>query len=995
MSDVQKVIGVFLLCLLASGLTVSAAETKSKSDKKPSAADLDFFEKKVRPILVERCYSCHAAEAKKVKGGLYLDTRDGWVNGGDSGPALVEGKPDQSLIIQAIRYEDEDLQMPPKRKLPPDEIAALELWVATGAADPRTGKTIDKPKKYEIDVEAARRTWTFQTPKVYPAPAVKDQAWPNTDIDRFILSALEAKNLKPAPDADRFTLIRRLTYDLTGLPPTPKQIEAFVTDKSSDAWTKVVDRLLKSPRFGEHWGRHWLDVARYADTNGSDFNATFYNAWRYRQFVIESFNQDKPYDLFVRQQVAGDLMPAEDEKQATKQIIATGFLALAPKMLSERDKERLRMDVVDEQIDTIGRVFMGMTLGCARCHDHKFDPIATRDYYALAGILRSTTTIQGEMQQYVSSWVQRPLPVSQEHRDAIAAYNKASKVLKDEIKKSKKKIEVARKSIASNPMKRLGIVVDDREAKLVGAWKKSTYSPHYVGVGYIHDEKKDKGKKSVTWVPDLPEAGVYEVRIAYASSAGRSQKVPVTIKYADGQKQLTVDQVPRPPINHLFRPLGRFRFEKGKSGFVSISTEGTDDGYVIADAAQFIPVRLLEAKKDKAPAAKKKGPGPRTESVTKDHMVASEAMKRLTRLEKQLAELDKDKPKPIPTAIAVKDAEQVADCRVRIRGETRNLGPSVKRGFIRAASSDDATITQPERSGRLELAHWLTRPDHPLTGRVMVNRIWYHLMGAGIVSSVDNFGVLGQKPTHPQLLDTLATRFVKDGYSIKGMIRRIVMSRAYRMSTTFDQNSYQADPENELLWRAHRKRLTAESIRDSMLAVSGQLDLTPSVEPVKGLAKIAVNNSAQSAIGVDLLKNKRRTVYLPIIRGGLPSILTVFDFADPDMVVGRRPVTTVPAQALLLMNSPFVVQSAKLTTMRLLARPNSREVDNARLIDRAYLLTLNRYPDEAERDQMLKYLNAQLNRQVAEGAVDDKHRAEVWARIVQVLFASTEFRTLN
>ena len=378
------------LGLLIGGLMSS---TSLAAEKPATPEGIAFFEKKIRPVLVDKCYQCHSAKAEKLRGNLFLDSRDGMRKGGDLGAAVVPGNVNESLLIQAIRQTEEHLKMPPKQKLPDVVIADFETWVKMGVPDPRDDGT--KIVKKEIDIEKGRQFWAFQPPKRTAPPEVKDAAWPRSDIDRFLLAALEAKHLEPVADADKHTLLRRVYHDLIGLPPTPEEVEAFVNDQSAEAFEKVVDMLLASPRYGERWGRHWLDVARYGESAGKQFNFNFPHACRYRDYVIAAFNSDKPYDRFVKEQLAGDLLPAANEKQKAEMQIATGFLAIGPKDLSERVPLQFTMDLVDEQIDVTTQAFLGLTVGCARCHDHKFDPIPTKDYYALAGIFRSTTTCYG------------------------------------------------------------------------------------------------------------------------------------------------------------------------------------------------------------------------------------------------------------------------------------------------------------------------------------------------------------------------------------------------------------------------------------------------------------------------------------------------------------------------------------------------------------------------------------------------------------------------
>ncbi len=932
-------------------------------------AQVEFFEKQVRPLLAKHCLECHSAD-KEAKGNLALDSKAGWQKGGDSGPAIEPGDPENSLLIAAVRYES--YEMPPKGKLPAKDIAVLEKWVKSGAIDPRAGPNEVAGTTPGLDLAEARQFWSFQLPEAHRPPAVANEAWPYSDIDRFLLARLEAAKLQPAADADRATWLRRVTYDLTGLPPTPAELSAFLQDTAPDAFDKVVDRLLASEQFGIHWGRHWLDVARYADSNGSDFNATFYNAWRYRNYVIDAFNNDKPYDRFVREQIAGDLMPYSTDQQRADQLVATTFLTIGPKMLSERDKEKLVMDVVDEQIDSVGKAFLGMTLGCARCHDHKFDPIPTADYYALAGIFKSTVILEGESQQYVSAWKETPLPMSAEHAEALALHNQAKDRLKGSLAEAQQELKAAEARLSQLESNSRGVTVDDKQAKLVGQWTNSKFSPNFVGEGYLHDEKMGKGEKSVSWTPDLPSPGRYEVRISYAGGNGRDAAVPITIVHADGTAQLKLDQTKPGTIDKLFQPLGTFRFERGTAGSVQLSNAGTT-GHVIADAVQFIPVD-----EDAAAVAKEDSP----EKRAAQEQVAT-AKKTVAQLEQEMKDLDKTAPPPAPTAMAAREAPQIDDCQICIRGEIKHRGPKVQRGFLQVASDATVTIENPDQSGRLELADWLTRADHPLTARVMVNRIWQHVFGEGLVRTVDNFGHLGEFPSHPQLLDTLAVELVESGWSVKQMVRRLALTRAYRMSTEYTETAFLADPDNRLLWRANRKRLPAEALRDSLLAISGRLDLSQGESAVAGLGYLAIANNNQGGSGREE-NAQRRSVFLPIIRNELPSFLTVFDFADPDLVTGRRDETNVPTQALFLLNDPLVRDQASATAQRLL---KDHPQDEAARLDSAYRLILCRAPVASEQQRALDFVNTITQ----DGGSD----ADAWQQLVQALFASTEFRMLN
>ncbi|MCH8829377.1 MAG: DUF1549 domain-containing protein, partial [Planctomycetes bacterium] len=678
---------VLFLCPFAVALTVNADQAFGENAPPPAAGKFVFFEKRIRPVLVKNCYECHSRTAKRIRGGLLVDTRAGLRKGGESGPAVVPKNIKKSLLIGAIKHEN--FEMPPKGRLPKNVVADFVKWVNDGAPDPREGKATPA-KKNVINIEQGRKFWAFQPVKSPLPPQVKNAKWPRSAIDRFVLHRLEQRGLTPVIDADRRTLIRRLTFDLTGLPPSIAEIATFLADKSESAFERVVDRLLASPHFGEHWGRHWLDVARYADSNGGDINLTFRNAWRYRDYVIRSFNADKPFNRFIVEHLAGDLMDSatqnniESNAQRNRRadrLIATGFLVLGPKMLSERDKEKLRMDVIDEQIDTIGRTFLGLTLGCARCHDHKFDPISTREYYALAGIFRSTVTVQGIRMNNVnvSGWIERPLPVSAARKMELAAYQTQLDRLSRKIATVNAKLGRSKTSTVVAAAKLPGIVVDDVDAKLVGNWKKSVFQKRYVGAGYVHDEKKEKGKKSITFTPNLPTAGKYEVRIAYAGGNGRARKVPVEVQSADGMKTVYVDQFRQPRIGGLFHSLGTFRFAVGRNGFVRISNKGTSE-FVIADAVQFL-----------------RADGTSTAKAHRGDQVHTASLeKQRAELMHRLADLKKQAPKPAPTYVFKNTNYDNSRQTYRI-GDNRN-------GFHRFTfSSSNQPLTTTTFAG---LGHW-------------------------------------------------------------------------------------------------------------------------------------------------------------------------------------------------------------------------------------------------------------------------------------------------
>jgi hypothetical protein len=810
-----------MVLALVSGVVAGGAASAAP----PGESGVEFFEKKVRPLLVEHCHACHSEQAKKVRGGLYLDSEQGWLRGGDLGPAVKPGDPEQSLLISAVRQEDELLKMPPKGKLSADEIAALTRWVAMGAPGPGTAGARPVERKRSSDPDRGRGFWAFQPPGDPPAPETVDREWPRNGLDRFILAGLEAKGLAPAPEADRRTLIRRATFDLTGLPPTREEVRAFLDDDSPGAFARVVDRLLASPQYGERWGRHWLDLARYADSNGLDENVAHGNAWRYRDYVIASFNADKPYDRFVVEQLAGDLLPTDGPATPRHELlIATGFLALGPKVLAEPDEKKMEMDIVDEQVDTIGRTFIGLTLGCARCHDHKFDPISTADYYGIAGVFKSTRTM--ETFKKVARWYENPLADE-----------------KDLARKAEHDRQVAGKK------KEIQALVDEANARL----------------------RADRGKDFT--LPKSPET-LYP--------------------------------------------------EETKSG--------------------------------------------------------------LKRLRDELAALEKSAPE-IPAAMGVTEGN-VADAHVQIRGSHLTPGELVPRRVPLVVSGSHPPEFAASRSGRLELARWLVGDDHPLTSRVMVNRIWRGHFGRGLVGTPDNFGALGERPTNPPLLDWLARRFVEGGWSVKAMHRLIMLSRTYQMSSAEDPAAARVDPENRLHWRANVRRLEAEAIRDALLAVGGTLDrgMGGSMLRIKNRAYFFDHTSHdQTDYG-----SRRRSVYLPVVRNHLYDVFALFDSTDASVTNGDRATTTVAPQALFMMNSDLVLDVARGLAEGLLGRP---DLDDAGRISLLYEDAFGRPPTPDESARAAAYL-ARFDRALgAEGGEPGApaRQVGVWQALCQVVLASNEF----
>ncbi|MDA0835576.1 MAG: DUF1553 domain-containing protein [Planctomycetota bacterium] len=809
-------------------------------------AHITFFEEHVRPLLVNNCYNCHSATTNS-RGGLRVDDRNGLLTGGDHGPAVVPGDAENSLLMQAVRQIHDKVKMPPKKKLTDEEIAVLEQWIQDGAAWPQLEipAALGEPADWYDDFRQSH--WAFQPFDSPPVPNVKETTWPRDGVDRFILAELEANGLTPVGDADALTFIRRVTFDLTGLPPTIEEIDHFISriaelqegnngELPQTAIEELVDRLLASPAFGERWGRHWLDVARYGESTGSGRNMPYPHAWRYRDYVINAFNNDKPYDRFIREQIAGDLLSAGTQAERDEQLIATGFLALGVRDVNQRFKVRFVMDNIDEQIDTVSRAVLGLTVSCARCHDHKFEPIPTTDYYALAGIFYSTD------------------------------------------------------------------LCTSLRNKMGGG-----------GMDY------------------------YDTDMLLLLGPAQSTEVTMAEKIAEAKTRL----------DEAIAELAALQENKEEA--------------------------VSESEGDAEPADRK------------DQL--AEARKKIKKMENQLDE-QRDPAVHGPVALGVRDGSNVRDTEIRIRGEAEKLGPVVPRGFLTTIEVPNAPTISPGQSGRLELAEWLTSRDNPLTPRVMTNRVWHYLFGRGLVPSVDNFGITGDRRSHPELLDHLSQRFIDDGWSVKTLIRNIVLSRAYRLSADTDATNAAIDPGNRLIWKHTPRRLEAEEIRDAMLAVGGNLDRMPlHGSPAMELKVRELNNKSAEAkkIGEFAEQSVQRSVYLPLLRGLLPRSLEVFDFAEQGMVTGRRDATTVATQALYLLNDPFVQQQAAALTTRLTSRT---DLDDVGRIDLAYRWAFARTATETETTRGTMYLTEYA-------ALPGQDEKAAWTSFCQALLASAEFRYIK
>ncbi len=914
---------------------------------------VEFFESKIRPVLVEHCYRCHGAKAlakDQLKGGLRVDTRQGLLLGGDSGPAIVPGKPNDSPILEALRYET--FEMPPDGKLPDNVISDFETWIKNGAADPRD-QTSSAPRAGPIDFEAARKHWAFRPLRTDSISSIGGSV---TGIDAYINRELAAAKLQANPPADRRTLVRRLYFDLHGLPPSPQEIERFLNDNSPRAYDRLVDRLLASPEFGRRWGRHWLDIVRFAESVTLR-GLVQHEAWRYRDYVVESWNRDLPYNQFLKEQIAGDLMPSDSLKEKRRKHVATTFLTLTNANLEDQDKEKLRMDVVDEQLRVIGTAFLGLTIGCARCHDHKFDPIPTRDYYAMAGILRNTRTLE---EGNVSSWLDLPLPLGPAEAERYADHESHVAEVKTQIQQLKKRVG----SITANAVKLTelkGVVIDDEMAQFQGAWKRSTHTPIYVDKGYQHDENSDRGKKTATFAADL-SVGDYEVRLSYTSGTNRSSRVQITVYDAVGEHAVQINQRTKPPINQMFVSLGTYRFTADRAARIVVSNSDSD-GHVIVDAVQFLPSTTAS---QSAKVAKK---------VTKQD--SENQKKRVAELEARLKQLQESAPAR-PQYMGVVAWPEIGDMPIHVRGNIHHHGPIVPRGFLQIGTYAEPPVIPTGEGGRLQLAQWLVADSNPLPARVISNRVWHWLFGIGLARSTDNFGFSGAPPSHPELLDFLARSLIDQQWSLKSLIRQVVLSETYCRSSAPSVAAMTKDPQNRLLWRMSRRRLEAECIQDAILSAAGQLDRT------HGGATIPPSLSADYGFR---FQTRRRTIYWPLLRNSIPDLIVAFDGADPSMVVGVRNISSVAPQALFLMNNPWVIEQSELAAKELLKVTGDSDTNAGRrlLLQHLFQRTLGRVPTAAEETTCLEFLEFP-------SITSESEQLDCWTRLVQSLFSTLDFR---
>lgn len=891
-------------CASLCGTAVFAEEPASK----PEAAE--FFEKQVRPLLATHCYSCHGA--KKQEAGLRLDSRAAAFKGSESGPVLLAGKPEESRLVRAIRYNDKNLQMPPDGKLPDEAIAALTRWVEIGLPWPEAPSD-----SAASDSNAWRKHWAFQPVRQPPLPAIQNTGWVQKPIDHFVLARLEQAGLVPSPATDRRALIRRLSFDLTGLPPAAEEVEAFFADTSSDAVGRLIDRLLDSPHYGERWGRHWLDVARYADSKGYKFFGTNQSyGYTYRDWVIKAFNDDLPYDQFLLRQLAADQLPLGSDN---RDLAAMGFLTIGRRFLEDVH------DIIDDRIDVVSRGFLGLTVGCARCHDHKFDPVPTADYYSLYGVFAAsverTRTLRTLGQQTAADWV-----YDQEMATRQSDYDQYLKRRHAEFLTAFRAnipdyLLAGHKALAQPPMDKFMFVeVPGQLSQIViERWR-----------SLLDRTQKRHDRVFAAWhaFAALPEAEF--AAQAAAVAAGIAAKTDPDHPHHPRVASLFAT----PPANlaEVARRYGEL--------FVAVEQQWQQELAKAAAAGQPSPGGFNDVESEELRRVLY-GPfaPPDVSASDVEFLVGRPGQAEIGVLRGKIEEWDRQAPAGFQRAMVLEESPELArfDPHVFVRGRSNNLGEATPRRFLMALSGEDRPpFTQ--GGGRLELAQAIVGRDNPLTARVLVNRVWLHHFGAGLVTTPSDFGLRSEPPSHSELLDWLAWQFMEQGWSIKQLHRQILLSATYQQASDDRPDARRIDPDNRLLSRMNRRRLDFEATRDALVAASGQLDRT--------VGGFAVSLTAQPF-------SHRRTVYGFIDRQDLPGLFRSFDFANPDAHSPQRFTTTVPQQALFLMNSPFVQECAA----RLAGRPEvAQQTDPAARIEQIYRLLYGRQPTAEETALGLEFL---------------------------------------
>ncbi|HTU26030.1 MAG TPA: PSD1 and planctomycete cytochrome C domain-containing protein [Pirellulales bacterium] len=982
--------------------------------------DVEFFEKRIRPILANRCETCHSTAKGKTHGGLSLDSQMGWKKGGDSGPAIVPGNVAESLLIEAIRYSDDGPQMPPQDgggKLPDAEIALLTEWVQRGAPDPR----INESRRGGLTEKELREWWSFQPVGQVAVPTASDTVAVCNEIDNFIQARLQAEGLTASPEADRQTLIRRATYDLTGLPPTQQEVDQFLADSSPRAYETLIDRLLDSPHYGERWGRHWLDLVRFADTAGENTDHPIPQAWRYRNWVIEAFNRDLPYDVFVREQIAGDLLHAHDTaEQYAAGVVSTGYLAIARRFDHDIDKHMHL--TFEDTIDTTGRAFLGLSIACARCHDHKYDPISSKDYYALYGILNSTRfAFPGcEFKQQQRDLV--PMLPPAEWEKTVVSYDKSLADVNAELKKMSDSMATqssAFKSAAATGSSQTlasGVIPDGGSQVFqdvpgqplqsisvkAGQMIQLTVDPqasHGADTTLIEWTFTEIGGAGRQWnltqdvTADFLAANPHADRLGnsavwlFLDGRGGPSLLSETVRDASGKPGLHAwrnGENPAVLVNSTSEaiavwtmlPAGSVLVHPALDGPVALAWVSPIDGQVSCSG------RIVDAHPG--------GPDGVGWTISIINGELSSALQQLatagtqrTELSARKTDLEAHAP-PREMAYGVTEGT-IANARQHLRGDPEKLGDEVPRRWLELFGGQP--VPAGAGSGRLQLAEWLSDPANPLVARVMVNRIWQHHFGKGLVQSPNDFGTRGQRPTHPELLDWLAGQFIERGWSVKSIHRLVMLSAAYRRSSgspaAGDHDKIIAtDPNNNLHWRFDRRRLSAEELRDSLLVASGQIDLTPggphAIPPSSGWSY------SQHVPFAGVAETDKRTVYQLTLRNRRPPFMSLFDGADPNASTPERQVTTVPTQSLYFMNDPFFHAQAEKVARRALNQPD----DNAR-VEELFRIVLQRAPASGERDAMLGFL-AKYTAAISDTPPADQPLA-AWSACSRVLLSSNQF----
>jgi hypothetical protein len=893
-----------LFPVLVAGAVLGAEPAPASPAASPEQEK--FFEDKVRPILAASCLDCHGA--KNAESGLRLDSRQGALDGGDSGErAVVSGEPDRSLLVKAINHAG-DIHMPPDEKLTAEQIATLTDWIRQGLPWP-AGSPSSLPQQSAADRAAHDRAthWSYQPVQDPPLPEIRNlQSAIRNGIDAFVLSRLDSAGLTPSPEADRRTLIRRVTYDLVGLPPTPEEVEAFLADERPDAYERLVDRLLASPQHGERWGRHWLDVARYADTKGYAFaqERRYPYSYTYRDYVIRALNTDLPYDQFVVEQLAADRLPQTEDKAA---LAALGFLTTGRKFNNQHDD-------IDDQIDATTRGFLGLTVACARCHDHKYDAIPTEDYYSLYGVFASCSQpdelplLAPPEQSAEYKKFEEQLTKLRGEADKFAAEKHAEFLDQTRRQSADYLARVAAGTqntlLAKLPF--LSLDPKDLRPRMIQRWQRSL------------DEHA---------TADHPVLGPWSELVKLPNENFSERAAPILVRW-----QQTAEGCQPGQLNPMVKaalaadvPATRMDLARIYGKLFTEAYEAWQNAGANADALDKLS---LEVRQVADFLLGKDSPTDVDRGDVRQYLSRADRNK-YTELKKKADSFQATSPLAPPRAMSVVDNPRPTDPRVLVRGKPERQGQHVPRQFL-LIMTDGPRQPFAEGSGRLELARKIVAEDNPLTRRVIANRLWMHHFGEPLVLSPSDFGVRSDPPTHPELLDWLSARLLDDGWSLKSLHRRMVSSATYRQASLDRPECRAADPENRLLWRANRRRLELEAVRDTLLALAGRLDGAMYGRPVE-LTKAPFP--------------RRRAVYGYIDRQDLPNLFRVFDIASPDSSTPRRPRTTVPQQALFLMNSPFVVEQAQAVAASL---PQGESIDDSERIATLYRTVLQRPPTSDE-----------------------------------------------